>query len=83
MHVVADEEFLPFGEGCFDVVISSLGLRWVNDLPGAMPQIGIETRWAVFGSYAWRRDSQGAENCMYTSTIGKRRWDQPEDRLSI
>ncbi|CAM6105621.1 unnamed protein product [Calypogeia fissa] len=38
MHVVADEEFLSFGDGCFDVVISSLGLHWVNDLPGAMTQ---------------------------------------------
>ncbi|CAM6099122.1 unnamed protein product [Calypogeia fissa] len=47
MHVVADEEFLPFGEGCFDVVISSLGLHWVNDLPGAMTQFHSASRLLV------------------------------------
>ena len=37
--VVADEEFLPFGPGSFDLVIASLSLHWVNDLPGALIQI--------------------------------------------
>lgn len=36
--LVGDEEFLPFSDGSLDVVISSLGLHWVNDLPGAMAQ---------------------------------------------
>ncbi|BBN07876.1 NADH dehydrogenase [ubiquinone] 1 alpha subcomplex assembly factor 5 [Marchantia polymorpha subsp. ruderalis] len=38
INVIGDEEFLPLGEGSVDVVISSLGLHWVNDLPGAMTQ---------------------------------------------
>jgi len=37
--VVADEEFLPFKEGQFDLIISNLSLHWVNDLPGALLQI--------------------------------------------
>ena len=37
--VVADEEFLPFGDGRFDLVLSNLSLHWVNDLPGALIQI--------------------------------------------
>ncbi len=37
--VVADEEFLPFGAGSFDLVVASLSLHWVNDLPGALIQI--------------------------------------------
>jgi SAM-dependent methyltransferase len=37
--VVADEEFLPFKEGSFDLVGSVLGLHWTNDLPGALSQI--------------------------------------------
>ncbi len=37
--VAADEEWLPFGEACFDLVISNLGLHWVNDLPGALVQV--------------------------------------------
>lgn len=37
--VVGDEEALPFAEGAFDLVLSSLSLHWVNDLPGALTQI--------------------------------------------
>ena len=37
--VVADEEFVPFAREAFDLVISSLVLHWVNDLPGALIQI--------------------------------------------
>lgn len=38
-RVVADEEFLPFAENTFDVVLSAWSLHWVNDLPGALIQI--------------------------------------------
>ncbi|KAL3689124.1 hypothetical protein R1sor_015433 [Riccia sorocarpa] len=41
ISLVGDEEFLPLGEGSVDVVISSLGLHWVNDLPGAMSQCRV------------------------------------------
>ncbi|XP_041839272.1 arginine-hydroxylase NDUFAF5, mitochondrial [Melanotaenia boesemani] len=37
--VLADEEFLPFKENTFDLVVSSLTLHWINDLPGALRQI--------------------------------------------
>lgn len=37
--VAADEEFLPFAESTFDLVVSNLSLHWVNDLPGALIQI--------------------------------------------
>jgi len=37
--LVADEEFLPFAEASFDLVISAGSLHWVNDLPGALIQI--------------------------------------------
>ncbi len=37
--VAADEEALPFAEGCFDLVLSCLDLHWVNDLPGALIQV--------------------------------------------
>ncbi len=38
--VVADEEALPFAEASVDLVTSVLSLHWVNDLPGALLQIG-------------------------------------------
>jgi SAM-dependent methyltransferase len=37
--VVADEEFLPFGAGAFDLIVASLSLHWINDLPGALIQM--------------------------------------------
>ncbi|NHO31105.1 methyltransferase domain-containing protein [Acetobacter sp. LMG 1636] len=39
LAVCADEEFLPFGTQTFDLVIASLSLHWVNDLPGTLMQI--------------------------------------------
>ncbi|XP_067900415.1 arginine-hydroxylase NDUFAF5, mitochondrial isoform X1 [Heterodontus francisci] len=38
-HILADEEFLPFKENTFDLILSNLSLHWVNDLPGAFKQI--------------------------------------------
>jgi SAM-dependent methyltransferase len=37
--VAADEEFLPFGPDSFDLVVASLSLHWVNDLPGTLLQL--------------------------------------------
>ncbi|MBS1182774.1 MAG: bioC 2 [Proteobacteria bacterium] len=34
--VVIDDEALPFSNGAFDLVISSLALQFANDLPGAL-----------------------------------------------
>ncbi|DAZ92963.1 TPA: LOW QUALITY PROTEIN: hypothetical protein N0F65_006282 [Lagenidium giganteum] len=38
-HIVVDEEFLPFPREHFDLVMSSLSLHWVNDLPSTFKQI--------------------------------------------
>lgn len=38
-RVVADEEFLPFAPESFDLIVASLSLHWVNDLPGALIQL--------------------------------------------
>jgi len=39
-RLVVDEELLPFRPERFDLVLSCLSLHWVNDLPGALAQIG-------------------------------------------
>jgi len=39
MAVAGDEEWLPFAAGSFDLVVASLSLHMVNDLPGALAQI--------------------------------------------
>jgi NADH dehydrogenase [ubiquinone] 1 alpha subcomplex assembly factor 5 len=38
-RVVADEEWLPFADDTFDLVMSVGSLQWVNDLPGTLAQI--------------------------------------------
>ena len=37
--MAADEEWLPFAAESFDLVVASLSLHWVNDLPGALIQL--------------------------------------------
>jgi len=37
--VAADEEYLPFAPASFDLVVASLSLHWINDLPGALIQL--------------------------------------------
>jgi SAM-dependent methyltransferase len=37
--VAADEERLPFAPATFDLIVASLSLHWVNDLPGALIQL--------------------------------------------
>jgi NADH dehydrogenase [ubiquinone] 1 alpha subcomplex assembly factor 5 len=38
-QVLDDEETLPYEPGTFDMVMSSLSLHWINDLPGVLTQI--------------------------------------------
>ena len=38
LAVVADEEFLPFAPASLDLIVASLSLHWINDLPGALIQ---------------------------------------------
>ncbi len=42
--LAADEEFLPFAPGSFDLVVASLSLHGVNDLPGALIQLRLALR---------------------------------------
>ena len=37
--VVAEPDFLPFGEATLDLVFANLALHWTNDLPGALVQV--------------------------------------------
>src|SRR5207253_1878844 len=34
-----DDEFLPFAPASFDLIVASLSLHWINDLPGALIQL--------------------------------------------
>ncbi|XP_038662865.1 arginine-hydroxylase NDUFAF5, mitochondrial isoform X1 [Scyliorhinus canicula] len=43
-RILADEEFLPFKENTFDLILSSLCLHWVNDLPHAFKLINYSLK---------------------------------------
>ncbi|KAI0205687.1 S-adenosyl-L-methionine-dependent methyltransferase, partial [Astrocystis sublimbata] len=38
-EVLASEETLPYDSNTFDLVLSSLSMHWINDLPGVLAQI--------------------------------------------
>ncbi|KAI0911365.1 S-adenosyl-L-methionine-dependent methyltransferase [Ustulina deusta] len=38
-QVLPDEETLPYDANSFDLVLSSLSMHWINDLPGVLAQI--------------------------------------------
>lgn len=38
LRIVADEERLPFAAGSLDLIVSTLGLHWTNDVVGALIQ---------------------------------------------
>jgi NADH dehydrogenase [ubiquinone] 1 alpha subcomplex assembly factor 5 len=39
MRVAADPDLVPFRDGSFDLVVSTLELHWAGDLPGALVQL--------------------------------------------
>jgi SAM-dependent methyltransferase len=39
LAVAADEEALPFAPASFDLIVATMSLHWVNDLPGALVQM--------------------------------------------
>ena len=38
-EALADEETLPYDANTFDLVLSSLSMHWINDLPGVLAQL--------------------------------------------
>ncbi|XP_057358698.1 arginine-hydroxylase NDUFAF5, mitochondrial isoform X3 [Manis pentadactyla] len=67
ISVLADEEFLPFRENTFDLVVSSLSLHWVNDLPRALEQDTDEIQVNYPGMLELMEDLQGMgeSNCAW------------------
>ncbi|XP_074006581.1 arginine-hydroxylase NDUFAF5, mitochondrial isoform X3 [Numenius arquata] len=67
ISVVADEEFLPFKEDTFDLVVSSLSLHWVNDLPRAFREDTDEIQVNYPGLFEVMEDLQGMgeSNCSW------------------
>ncbi|KAI1433430.1 S-adenosyl-L-methionine-dependent methyltransferase [Xylaria sp. CBS 124048] len=38
-EILVDDETLPYDDNTFDLVLSSLSMHWINDLPGVLAQI--------------------------------------------
>ena len=67
--LTADEECLAqsFGEASFDLVLSSLTLHWVNDLPGCLTQIRdiLRPDGALVGSMLGGTTLQELRHCLF------------------
>ncbi|XP_070588729.1 arginine-hydroxylase NDUFAF5, mitochondrial isoform X2 [Erythrolamprus reginae] len=67
VNIIADEEFLPFKENTFNLVVSSLSLHWVNDLPKALHEDSDEIQVNYPGMFEVMADLQGMgeSNCCW------------------
>lgn len=72
--LLADEEFLPFKEGQFDIVLSNLNLHWINDLPSTMQQIlkSLKPDGAFLGSMLGGNTLQELRYCFYLAEQERR-----------
>lgn len=69
-----DEEFLPFKNDTFDLVLSSLHLHWVNDLPATLRQIHsvLKPDGAFIASFLGGETLQELRHCFYLSELERR-----------
>lgn len=71
---LCDEESLPFKEASFDVVLSSMSLHWVNDLPSTLQQIKrvLKPDGAFIGSMLGGTTLQELRYCFYLAEQERR-----------
>jgi NADH dehydrogenase [ubiquinone] 1 alpha subcomplex assembly factor 5 len=72
--LLADEEFLPFKGGQFDIVLSNLNLHWVNDLPSTLRQIMncLKPDGVFLGSMLGGNTLQELRYCLYLAEQERR-----------
>ncbi len=65
-RVVADEEFFPFVNSSFDLIISPLNLQWINDLPGTLTQIfkGLKPDGVFIGATLGQKSLWELRHCL-------------------
>ena len=79
--LVCDEDLLPFKEASLNLIVSGLAFHRVNDLPGALIQIGARcSRRLVHGGVAWRGRAPGASPRPPRSRGRDARRSEPADR---
>lgn len=86
--VAADEEFLPFAPASFDLIVASVSLHWVNDLPGALIQLRRALRpgglflasLPALGTLAELREALGSAEVALTDGMSPRVSPFPELR---
>jgi len=72
--VQCDEEFLPFQHNSFDLVLSSLALHWVNDLPSSLKQIydTLKPDGVFIGSMLGGSTLQELKHCFYLAELERK-----------
>lgn len=73
-QLIVDEEFLPFKENSFNLVISSLSLHWVNSLPSTLLQIKsiLKPDGVFLGSILGGNTLQELRYCLYLAEEERR-----------
>lgn len=73
-NMMIDEEFLPFKEDSFDLVLSSLHMHWVNDLPSALSQVFrvLKPDGAFIASFLGGNTLQELRHCLYLAELERK-----------
>jgi NADH dehydrogenase [ubiquinone] 1 alpha subcomplex assembly factor 5 len=69
-----DEEFLPFKEKQFDMVLSNMNMHWVNDLPSALKQIKacLKPDGVFLGSMLGGSTLEELRRCFYLADLERK-----------
>jgi len=73
-RIQCDEEYLPFESESFDLVMSSMALHWINDLPSALRQINdvLKPDGVFIGSMLGGSTLQELKHCFYLAEAERR-----------
>jgi NADH dehydrogenase [ubiquinone] 1 alpha subcomplex assembly factor 5 len=72
--LLADEEYLPFKDDSLDLILSSMHLHWVNDLPGALKQIqkSLKPDGAFVANMLGGSTLEELKHCFYLANMERR-----------
>lgn len=73
-HIQCDEEYLPFGKESFDLVLSSMSLHWVNDIPSVLKQVHeiLKPDGAFIACMLGGSTLQELKHCFYLAEMERR-----------
>lgn len=73
-RIVCDEEFLPFPDNSYDLVLSNMSMHWINDLPQALQNIMkvLKPDGAFIASMLGGNTLKELRHCFYLAELERR-----------